>query len=209
MNPVKGSRGRGGSRSPSLRRRPASPPPFDLEPVLPSTPRRSRTAHALSLLLTTALAAGALTGCALVESVAADCEGTDARVRELAALGVLESRPAGATVPRGFEKADAGCWADSGDVVLYADRTYVFSGTKEAVAAHYRTAAPRDGWTPSSDPRPGDLCFTRDGTTLAVVLLTPERLSEDGHGDRRDLLTGTGYRVGVETRVDSGAPAAC
>jgi hypothetical protein len=144
-----------------------------------------------------------------VESVAADCEGTGARVRELAALGILDSRPAGATVPRGFEQADAGCWADSGDVVLYADRTYVFSGTGEAVAAHYRTAASRDGWIPSSGSRPGDLCFTRDGTTLAVVLLTPERLAENGHGDRRDLRAGTGYRVGVETHVDGGASAAC
>lgn len=27
---------------------------------------------------------------------------------------------------RGFEGTDAGCWSDSGDVMVYAERTYAF-----------------------------------------------------------------------------------
>ncbi|MGJ3560886.1 hypothetical protein ACR6C2_30535 [Streptomyces sp. INA 01156] len=70
----------------------------------------------------------------------------------MAALDILDSRPAEATVARGFEKVDACCWADSGDVAVYADRTYAFPGTQGEVAAHYRTAVARDGWKP--DPKP-------------------------------------------------------
>ncbi|MER7620867.1 hypothetical protein [Streptomyces sp. NPDC126503] len=173
------------------------------------SPLRSRTVRAASLLLTTALAAGALAGCTLLEVVTADCEGTEARVKELAALGVLDAPPAGATVPRGFEKADAGCWADSGDVVLYAERTYAFPGPRTAVATHYRTAALRDGWTPSPGTPAGDLCFTRKDTALLIVFHTAETLTESGHGNRPDLLTGAGYNVAVETYANSGAEADC
>ncbi|MFE9181198.1 hypothetical protein ACFYN5_33660 [Streptomyces sp. NPDC007126] len=48
---------------------------------------------------------------------------------EPAALPILDSRPDEATVARGFEEVDAGCWSDSGDVTVYAERTYAFPGT--------------------------------------------------------------------------------
>jgi hypothetical protein len=57
-----------------------------------------------------ALAAATLTGCALLE-LARDCEGTDDRVKEVAALDILDSRPDGAAVAQGFEEVDADCEA--------------------------------------------------------------------------------------------------
>ncbi|MFJ8808813.1 hypothetical protein [Streptomyces sp. NPDC102490] len=90
----------------------------------------------MSLLLATVLVTSALTGCTLMD-LAQDCEGTDARVEEMAALDILDSRPDEATVPRGFEDVDAGCWTDSGDVMVYAERTYAFPGTRADVATQY------------------------------------------------------------------------
>ncbi len=76
----------------------------------------------------------------------------------MAALGILGSRPEGVTVARGFEEVDAGCWADSGDVVVYVGRTCAFPGTRADVAAHYRTEAVRGGWVPAPDALSGELC---------------------------------------------------
>lgn len=163
----------------------------------------------VSLLLSTVVVAGALTGCALQE-LARDCAGTDDRVKEMAGLDILASRPAGATIASGFEEVDAGCWADSGDVSVYASRTYAFPGTPAEVAAHYRTAAARDGWR--QDPEAasgGGLCLVKEGTALRVVLLTAEGLAEDGHGSRPDLTTGAGYSVEVDAVVNPDAEAGC
>ncbi|MFD3659184.1 hypothetical protein ACFWVF_01055 [Streptomyces sp. NPDC058659] len=167
---------------------------------------RTSITRPISLLLSTALAAATLTGCALME-LARDCEGTDDRVKEVAALDILDSRPAGATVARGLEEVDAGCWADSGDVAVYADRTYAFPGTQAEVAAHYRAAAVRDGWNPNPEALPDDLDFVRDDMVLQVVFLTAERLAKGGHGKRPDLTTGAGYSISVNAFLDSGVEA--
>ncbi|MFE6619257.1 hypothetical protein [Streptomyces sp. NPDC057740] len=180
-------------------------PAFLLEPTLPL---RTGVTRPVSLLLSTALAAGTLTGCTLLE-LAGDCEGTDGRVKEMAALDILDSRPAGAAVPRGFEKADVGCWADSGDVSVYASRTWAFPGTRAEVAAHYRRAAARDGWDPHSEASSDDLCFAKEEMALRIVFLTAEGLAEDGHGNRPDLTTGAGYSVNIDSFVNSGAEAGC
>ena len=180
-----------------------SAPALTLEPSLPL---RTSATRPISLLLSTTLAAATLTGCALLE-LARDCEGTDDRVKEMAALDILNSRPDGATFARGFEEVDAGCWADSGDVVVSADRTYTFPGTRAEVAAHYRTALARDGWIPDPEALPGDLSFTRDDMTLWIVFLTAESLAEAGHGSRPDLTTGVGYSVSINSYVNSGAEA--
>ncbi|GKQ38468.1 hypothetical protein ALMP_49990 [Streptomyces sp. A012304] len=170
--------------------------------------RTSSATRPISLLLSTALAAATLTGCALQE-LARDCEGTDDRVKEMAALDILDSRPEGATIARGFEEVDAGCWADSGDVVVYASRTYAFPGTRADVTAYYQTAVVRDGWIPDPEALPGELCFTREGMALWIVFLTAERLEEEGHGSRPDLTTGAGYSVSIDSYVDSGAETSC
>ncbi|MFF7310902.1 hypothetical protein [Streptomyces sp. NPDC008137] len=162
----------------------------------------------MPLLLSIVLAAGTLTGCALRE-LTRDCGGTDDRVKEMAALGILDSRPAGAAVARGFEKVDAGCWADSGDVSVYAQRTYAFPGTRAEVAAHYRTAAERDGWTPAPEASSGDLCFAKERMSLRIVFLTAEGLAENGHGSRPDLTAGAGYSISADSFVNSGAEAGC
>ncbi|MGW6540844.1 hypothetical protein ACWGBV_06345 [Streptomyces sp. NPDC055051] len=158
------------------------------------------------LLAATALAVAALAW-GLPWELARDCEGTGDRVKEVAALGILGSRPEGAAVARGFEEVDAGCWADSGDVVVYAERTYAFPGTRAEVAAHYRTAAVRGGWEPDPEAPPGDLRFTREDMVLSVAFLTAEGLAEAGLGSHPDLTTGAGYAVGVDAYVPDGATA--
>ncbi|KOX28620.1 hypothetical protein ADL06_13610 [Streptomyces sp. NRRL F-6491] len=170
--------------------------------------RTNSATRSISVLLSTALAAATLTGCVLLE-LARDCEGTDDRVEEMAALDILDSRPDGATIARGFEEVDAGCWADSGDVVVYADRTYAFPGTRAEVIAYYQTAVVRDGWIPDPEALPGKLCFTKESMALWITFLTAERLKEDGHGSRPDLTTGAGYSVSVDSYVNSGTEASC
>ncbi|GGU50219.1 hypothetical protein [Streptomyces lavendofoliae] len=170
--------------------------------------RTGSATRPISLVLSTALAAATLTGCALLE-LASDCEGTDARVKKMTALDILDSRPDGASIARGFEEVDAGCWADSGDVVVYADRTYAFPGTRAEVTEHYQTAVVRDGWIPDPEALPGELCFTKEDMALSIVFLTAERLEEDGHGNRPDLTTGAGYSLSADSYVGSGAEASC
>lgn len=174
----------------------------------PALPLQTGTPRPISLLLATALAAATLTGCALLE-LARNCEGTDDRIKEMAALDILNSRPDGATIARGFEEVDAGCWEDSGDVVVYAGRTYTFPGTQAEVTEHYRTATVRDGWNPDPEALPGELCFTKEDMALWIVFLTAERLAEDGHGSRPDLTTGASYSVSTDSYVNSGTEAGC
>jgi hypothetical protein len=92
---------------------------------------------------------------------------------------------------------------------VYANRTYAFPGAQAEVAAHYRTAAARDGWTPGPDALPDDLCFVREKMVLQIVFLTAERLEEDGHGSRPDLTTGAGYSINIDSFVNSGVEAGC
>ncbi|MCO4695567.1 hypothetical protein ABTX34_18115 [Streptomyces sp. NPDC096538] len=125
---------------------------------------RTRT---VSHILATVLMASALTGCSLME-LARDCDGTDARVAEVGALGILDSRPDRATVTRGSEEDAPHCYADSGDVVVSAGRTYAFPGTRAEVAAHYRAAARQDGWRPDPEAEPGGLGFAKDAMHLRV-----------------------------------------
>ncbi|MEU9171547.1 hypothetical protein AB0D34_27725 [Streptomyces sp. NPDC048420] len=172
---------------------------FLLETTLPL---RIGATRSICLHLSTALAMGTLTGCTLQE-LARDCQGTDNRVKQVAALEILDSRPAEAAVARGFEKVDAGCWADSGDVSVYANRTYAFHGTRAEVAAHYRTAAARNGWAPDPEARSDDLYFTKEDMTLRIVFLSAEDLAEDGYGSRPDLTTGASYSINIDSFVDS------
>ncbi|MGW4549294.1 hypothetical protein ACWEN4_23435 [Streptomyces violaceorubidus] len=139
-----------------------------------------------------------LTGCTLMD-LAQDCEGTDARAEELAALPILDSRPDAATVAEGFEEVDAGCWSDSGDVTVYAERTYAFPGTRADVAAHYRTAARQDGWRPDPDAASSTLSFVKKTMNVRIIFLTTELLAEEGHGSRPDLTTGAGYSISVDS----------
>ncbi|MEV0692667.1 hypothetical protein [Streptomyces sp. NPDC050388] len=169
---------------------------------------RTGATRPISLLLSIAFAVGTLTGCALQE-LARDCGGTGDRVKEMAALDILDSRPVKATVARGFEEVDAGCWADSGDVSVYANRTYAFPGTQAEVAAHYRTAAVRDGWNQDPEASSDGLCFVKEKMSLQIVFLTAEGLAEDGHGSRPDLTTGAGYSINVDSFVNSGVEAGC
>ncbi|MEU3691437.1 hypothetical protein [Streptomyces narbonensis] len=160
-----------------------------------------------ALLLSAVLAAGGLTGCS-APLLFADCEGTEERVREMESLAILDSRPVGATSPVHYEDVDAGCWSDSGDVVVYADRTYAFPGTRAEVLRHYAAAAERDGWKAPPGPTPAlppgqaeGLCFTRteggEATQLDVYFLTTENLAYEEHEPGPELTSGSAYRLSV------------
>ncbi|MEU9337204.1 hypothetical protein AB0D49_29270 [Streptomyces sp. NPDC048290] len=175
---------------------------------------RSRTVVGrwAALALTGVVATGVVSGCQTLEDVAGGgCEGTVSQVDALTEYSVLDSRPRGAIVPEGFERVDAGCWADSGEVHLYADRTYVHPGPESEVIEHYRTAARREGWLGADETdTPGggtsSLCFTRpsgDGpTTLDIYFLTDEILREEDTEPGPDFDTGVGYRVAISSSVD-------
>ncbi|MFE2293843.1 hypothetical protein [Streptomyces sp. NPDC059452] len=183
-------------------------------------PLRTRTGRCVTVLLTAAVTSGVLTGCQSLAaaSLTASCEDTESRVRELDSHAVLESRPEGTVVPQGFEK-DSGCWADSGDVVLHTDRTYVFPGDEADVLKHYRTAAERDGWklsgtteeAPDKDG-PAGLCFDLGkgdrAATLGVYFLTEEILDEEGRRPGPEFSSGVGYRVAITSAAD-GSETSC
>ncbi|WP_105971911.1 hypothetical protein [Streptomyces geranii] len=187
---------------------------------------RSRSGRGAALLSAATLATGALTGCQTLVDAASDagCDGTESRVDELKAHGILGSRPQGTVVPKGFEKLDAGCWTDSGEVWLYAERTYVLpggEGDKAEVTRHYRAAAERAGWQPSRATRgsasadgPTSLCFTLgtkadDTTQLDVYFLTREILDAEESVTGPEFASGTGYRVAVTSGAADGSTAGC
>ncbi|MCC9704111.1 hypothetical protein E4N62_01825 [Streptomyces sp. MNU76] len=183
------------------------------------TPRK-RTGRCATFVLTAALVTGALTGCqSLADAASASCEDTGSRVDALKSYDVLDSRPPGTIVPQGFEDLQAGCWEDSGEAWLYADRTYVFPGDKAEVIQHYEAAAEREGWKPSKatrqalkENRSASLCFTRgktdDATTLDVYFLTKEILDAEETKTGPDFDAGFGYRVAVNSTAD-GSAASC
>ncbi|WP_369147624.1 hypothetical protein [Streptomyces sp. R44] len=169
-------------------------------------------------LLSAALAAGALTGCSFL-SPFTSCEGTASRVEGLESQGVLTSRPAAATVPRGFEDGTSGCIDDSGDAWLYAERTYAFPGRRAEVIQYYRTAAARDGWRlepqPERPPVPEEiagLCFTRGGDGEAMLLtvsfMTARELAFEGYETGPEFASGSGFRIEAGSEAD-GARTGC
>ncbi|MFE7766839.1 hypothetical protein [Streptomyces sp. NPDC057438] len=179
---------------------------------------RKGTGRGASVLLTAALVTGVLTGCEPLTDAAsaASCEGTGSRVDELKSYGVLDARPRGTIAPKGFEKLDAGCWEDSGEAWLYADRTYVFPGDKADVTRYYRTAAEREGWQPSratqkssKEDRATNLCFTRgkedDATILDVYFLTDAILEAEESKPGPEFDSGVGYRVSLSSTADGSA----
>ncbi|QFQ94963.1 hypothetical protein F9278_00730 [Streptomyces phaeolivaceus] len=181
------------------------------------TPRKG-TGWCATLLLAVASATGALTGCQTFADAASTqgCEGTESRVDDLKAYGVLDSRPQGAVVPKGFEALDAGCWEDSGEAWVYANRTYAFPGDRADVTRYYRAAAEREGWKPSpatrksaKEDKPASLCFTLgekdDSTTLDVYFLTESVLDAEGAEAGPEFDSGAGYLVAVNATADGSA----
>ncbi|MFI2376066.1 hypothetical protein ACH5AO_13500 [Streptomyces sp. NPDC018964] len=182
---------------------------------------REGTRRRTASLLAAVWAAGALTGCQTIADAASTsgCEGTESRVDDLKSYGVLDSRPQGTIEPGGFEGLDAGCWEDSGEAQLYAERTYVFPGDKADVTQHYRAAAEREGWKPSpatrrssKADRPTNLCFTRDeaenSAMLDVYFLTKEILDAEETRTGPEFDSGVGYRVAVTSSAD-GSTTSC
>lgn len=179
---------------------------------------RKGTGRCPALLLAAAWVTGVLTGCQTLADAAsaAGCEGTESRVDALKAYGILDSRPPGTIVPQGSEDLEAGCWEDSGEASLYAERTYVFPGDRADVTRYYRAAAEREGWKPSratqqsaKEDQPGNLCFTLgkadDATMVDVYFLTEEILDAEERRTGPEFSSGAGYRVAVSSTADGSA----
>ncbi|GLF95876.1 hypothetical protein [Streptomyces yaizuensis] len=75
----------------------------------------------------------------------------DRLAKVLATDPLLDAGPAGTAGPRAY----TGC--DDDDLWVYAGNRYAYARTEANAAAHYREAAPANGWRPTS--RKG--CFTK------------------------------------------------
>ncbi|MEU4657347.1 hypothetical protein AB0G32_25990 [Streptomyces sp. NPDC023723] len=82
----------------------------------------------------------------------------------LAADAVLAAGPAGAGTGRPYRSCD------DDDLFVVAGASYRYPGTGASVRAHYRTAAPAQGWRPRTDA-----CYTKriGGTTAYLTLEEP------------------------------------
>ncbi|MEU3777442.1 hypothetical protein AB0F11_30465 [Streptomyces sp. NPDC032472] len=170
-----------------------------------------------ALLLSTALVVGGASSCSLL-SPFTSCDGTESRVRDLAALPLLASAPPGAKAAAGDAAAYSGCEDDSGDAWLSAGRLYAYPGTAQEVIAHYRKAAAADGWqlhTPPSPHADPDLeaCFTQGEEghfkQVTVNFVSPRELKEIyGQSLGPDFTTGLAYRVEAGSEAD-GARTPC
>lgn len=118
-------------------------------------------------VLTFALLAGGLTACTTLWFLPA-CDGTGQRAEALRSHPLLGAAPDGAE-PAG---EDWGCWEDSGEAWVYAERTHTFSGSRREVLAFYRSAAEAEGWALSADSHPSGVCYTRGegGDSLLFVV---------------------------------------
>ncbi|MCM2393042.1 hypothetical protein [Streptomyces albipurpureus] len=110
-------------------------------------------------------------------NVVDDCEGTEAFIREIESLSVLVAPAPGTRPAPGYDSAEAGCLDDSGDEYLEASLRYEVTADKQAVSAHYRALAEKDGWKqgePSygteDSADPADLCFHKKVPSGPVVL---------------------------------------
>lgn len=167
--------------------------------------------HAAHLTTLFAFLVGSLTACSPLLEVRG-CEGSDDRVREMASHEILESHPAKAFVPAAFKDLESGCWEDSGEAWVTAERIYVYPGPKAEVIAYYEDKAKRDGWKQSS-ARPltkgeqMNVCFTgtekADGTMLTVSFLSEQILRDEGRDPSPGFDVGSGYRVVVTSTVDN------
>ncbi|MEV7172611.1 hypothetical protein AB0O18_23215 [Streptomyces sp. NPDC093224] len=171
----------------------------------------------VAVLIATALLAAGTGGCSALAPFST-CEGTDARLRELDALPLLASAPAGAEPAPGSAGAYAECVDDSGDAWLSAGRLYFYPGTEQEVVAHYREAAVAGGWQvhttrrPSADGRP-ELCLTQgeEGhARKAEVRFVPRRALRDIYRlePNRESARKLAFEIAAEAATD-GAESAC
>ncbi|MFJ4926533.1 hypothetical protein [Streptomyces sp. NPDC088736] len=174
--------------------------------------RRRRTmASALAAALLAPLATG-LTGCGVLSK---NCDGSEQRLRKLAALPVLDSRPPGTAVPKDFGSVTTGCDDGSGsDAWLRAYRVYSTPGSATDLFGYYRRVAAADHWTEQEDTTPfaappevEGICFTKGGDGDAVLLTVDFRTESLGPAPI-DFGTGTGYVISAESAID-GARTDC
>lgn len=172
---------------------------------------RTQPSRTAALLLTTALLsplAAGLAGCSMI-SPYKNCDGSENRLKELASLKILESRPPRTAVPKNYGGVATGCDDDSsGDAWLSAEWLYSFPGSRAEIIDYYGKAAIADGWEVEEDtsavaahPEAEGICFTKGGDGEAMLLTVDFRTEVFGP-DPPDFGTGTGYRVSAGAEID-------
>ncbi|WP_157529951.1 hypothetical protein [Microtetraspora niveoalba] len=113
------------------------------------------------------------------------CGAEDDRLAaSLAALGILDAHPAGATPQEGRSSS-----CENDDRITTVVQTYRASGPRAELLSFYREAAIRDGWTPPpEDDGEGVGCFTKSvgGRTVELSVWIPEAIGEE-HADDYDV----------------------
>ncbi|MCZ4125046.1 hypothetical protein [Streptomyces sp. H39-S7] len=177
-------------------------------------PPRRTIALSLATNLLIPLATG-LAGCSLTSSSGKNCDGSEPRLKELAALTILDSRPPHTTVPKNYGSVTTDCNDGSGgDAWLSAYRVYSFPGSKADLFAYYRQVAAANHWTEQQDtnsmsvpPEVEGICFTKGGDGDAI-LLTVDFRTESLWPAPVDFGAGTGYKISAESAID-GAKTDC
>jgi hypothetical protein len=173
-------------------------------PTKPWVPFVSLTVSVVAVLCAAELGAAYFLGGGLVlDGTGADCEESGKRMAQVSSASVVPPPPVGATLLEGHEDAGSECMDDTGQAWLAVDRYYRFDGDRRAVITHYRQAAEKSGWTPSSSEpadasvsgAPADVCFSKDLAGAPALL----RLHVD---------TTRTYLTSVESSLD-GEPMEC
>ncbi|MFG2425939.1 hypothetical protein ACGFWD_44125 [Streptomyces sp. NPDC048448] len=170
-------------------------------------PPRHTITLALAAALLAPLATG-LTGCSMMSK---NCDGSKQRLRKLAALAILDSRPPHTAVPKDFGSVTTGCDDGSGsDAWLSAYRVYSAPGSRADLFDYYRRVAAADHWTEQEDTTPvaappevEGICFTK-GSDGDAVLLTVDFRTDSLGPTPIDFGTGTGtgYKISAESAID-------
>ncbi|MGW8777624.1 hypothetical protein ACWGNM_06075 [Streptomyces sp. NPDC055796] len=167
----------------------------------------ARTGRSTALLLSASLVT-ALAGCSLINPYAS-CEGSQPRLKEMAALPILDAKPPQATPPAGHPQVETACDDDSsGDAWLSAARLYSASESKTEILGYYTKAARADGWKLEEHASPlhvpaevEGLCFSKggDGSAMTLTVTFP---SGEKYLPVPDFGAGTGVEVLVGAEID-------
>ncbi|MER5309237.1 hypothetical protein ABT034_15780 [Streptomyces sp. NPDC002773] len=161
-------------------------------------PTKSRAARKLGLVLLALAVAGVGLFATVTWLEGSDgCADSSARQRQIAALKVLGTPPAGSRPALGIEGVQTECMDDSGDPWLAATSGYGSDADQQTVLDHYRKVTKQDGWTslrPEVDAggaqgAPADSCYSKDIAGGPVLL-------------RIHYATLTEYLVSVESSLD-------
>jgi hypothetical protein len=161
-------------------------------------PTTSRALRVSGLVLLALVVAGAgLFATATWLWGAGGCADSSVRERQVGALKILRTPPAGARPAPGLEGVQTECMDDSGEPWLAATAVYESDADMHTVLDHYRKETKEDGWTPlrpegeagGTPDDPADSCYRKDIGDGPVLL-------------RIHYATLTAFLVSVESSLD-------